>query len=171
MASTMAEAMYEALLADATFMALATGGVYLVDEPDHAQVGTDPTDPGKGVQHPINPTDTPSAYAVVAGGSVKRLKPCAMVTTSTETTEAAGEGRRTFVHVYFYDRVGYARTRAMRERARVVLHNLRASADGKGVEVQHLSDMTNTADDSLIGGDGKRPVSMERAHYQGLGRW
>lgn len=171
MASTMAEAMYEALLADVTFVALATGGVYLVDEPDHAQVATDPTDPGKGQQHPINPTDTPSAYETVVGGMVKRLKPCALVTTSTETTTAAGEGRQTFVHVYFYDRVGYARTRAMRQRARAVLHKRRVSAGGKGVEVLHQNDLPNSADDSITGGDGKRPVSMERSHFSGLGRW
>jgi len=171
MGATLAETVHELLIADVALMATLTGKVYLVDEPDQAQVGTDPVDPGKGMQHPINPTDTPTAYEIITGGGVKRLKPCALVTTSTEATTQQGEGRQTMVHVYFYDRVGYARTRAARVRARAVLHNRKVTAGGKGVELMHLNDLTNSADDSLLGGDGKRPVSMERSVFEGLGRW
>lgn len=170
MGATLAETMHETLAADATFMAILTGGLYLVDEPDHASVGAG------AQQHPINPESadnggTPGAYETVSGGSVKRLKPCGLITTSTETTSQSGEGRQTFVHLYLYDRIGYARTRAARQRARVLLHNQRVLVGTKGVELYHENDLTNSADDSLVGGDGKRPCSMERSAYRGVGRW
>lgn len=165
MGATLAETMHETLTADATFAAILAGGLYLVDEPDDAAVGAG------AEQHPINPTDTPTAYTTVVGGSVKRLKPCGVVTTSTENTVQRGEGRQTFVHLYFYDDLGYAKTRAARQRARVLLHNRRVLVGSKGVELYHENDLTNSADDSLLGGDGKRPCSMERSVYQGVGRW
>lgn len=163
MATTLAERVHEVLSADGTLMAILTGGLYLIDEP---------VTPGAGAEmHPINPTDTPSAYTTIAGGSVPRLKPCGTVQTTTENTVQTGQGRRTWVWLTFYDRDGYAGTRSARERARAVLHDTVLLAGGKNVELHHENDLTNEAERSIIGGDGKRPVAMERSHYSGIGRW
>lgn len=170
MGITLAETVHELLTADATLMAILTGGLYLVDEPDPDEVGAG------AQQNPINPAPadkggTPDAYETLGGGQVKYLKPCGLVTTSTDNTLQKGHGRGTFVHLYFYDRLGYANTRRARERARAILHDRKVTVNGKGVELMHTNDLTNTADDTIAGGMGERPVSLERSHYEGKGRW
>lgn len=164
MGATLAESIHELLVADASYASKLPGGLYLVDEPNQADVGAG------AEQHPINPTDTPSAYVTVAGG-VKSLTCCGLVMTSSETTTNMGQGRSSFVGLYFYDTVGYARTRAAREWARALLHDTKVTVGSKSVHLMHLNDLTNSGDESLIGGDGKRPPSMERSSYEGMGRW
>lgn len=165
MATTLAERIHEILTADASYATKLPGGLYLVDEPTHASVGAG------AEQHPINPTDTPNAYEAIGATSVQKLKCCGLVMTSTESTVNMGQGRATFVRLYFYDHLGYARTRAAREWARGLLHNTKVTANGKGVELMHMTDLTNSGDASLAGGDGKRPPSMESSTYEGRGRW
>lgn len=165
MGATLAETVRELLVADGAYATKLPGGLYLVDESTHADVGAG------AQQHPINPTDTPNAYETVGASSVKKLKCCGLITTSTENTTQMGQGRSTFVRIYFYDCTGYARIRAAREWARNILHDRKALAGGKGVELMHFTDLTNSGDESLQGGDGKRPPSMEQSTYEGRGRW
>lgn len=165
MGATLAETVRELLVADAAFATKLPGGLYLVDESTHADVGAG------AQQHPINPTETPNAYEAVGASGVKKLKCCGLIMTSTEPTTNRGQGRSTFVRIYFYDCIGYARTRAAREWARGILHDRKALAGGKGVELMHFTDLTNSGDESLQGGDGKRSPSMEQSTYEGRGRW
>lgn len=165
MGATLAETVHELLTADASYAAKLPGGLYLVDEPVHASVGAG------AEQHPINPKDTPNAYEAVGTSGVKNLTCCGVVMTSTESTVQMGQGRATFVRLHFYDRVGYARTRAAREWARGILHDRKVLAGSKSYELMHMQDLTNSGDESLTGGDGKRPPSLETSTYEGKGRW
>lgn len=102
--STIRSAVKALLAADATFIGLATGGVF--------------------DRRGINRTQTPAAYNATTG----ELKPCAVVVMSTATELAHREVNgfeQDFFFVYYYAAEGnaYATIEQMRDRARALLHN------------------------------------------------
>lgn len=159
MAADVAGAVYARLQADATLGALATGGGYHIDK-----IGTGGPD-----KSPINPEDTPSAYALTAGVPV--LKPC--YTVQTQGRQAMGPGQFAItVEIRTYERAGYQNTRGMLDRIFTLLDGGRGtvlSASGKSYILRHGTDLTTSYDDSVTTGPSKRGASLEAATYTATG--
>jgi len=161
MAADLAGAIFTLLQADGTLTALATGGGYQIDK-----LGA-----GYADKHPINPEDTPAAYATSA--NVSRLQPCYTVATQSRTTPGLKQ-LQVVVEIRCYERSGYVNTRAMLDRIYVLLMGANGegtylTAGGKQYKVEHSTDLTSLYDDSIPAGQGKRGASVEAATYAGLG--
>ena len=152
MAGDLTTALHDVLAADATLMALLTGGIYTT-----RTLGT----------RFISEAQTPSAYAAGAGGIV-RLKPCCVVTPSggAMSMGAAGCGRQEWVRIGVYDAEGYATTEAALDRVRALLHDTNVDlTDGRSYDVQHVDTPYRAAeDDSVVSGTG-RAAAYEAARY------
>jgi len=113
------------LRADATLMALLTGGIYT-----NAQLT-----PGMDAPHPFD--------------EYGRVRPSALVRYETATAEGPrGLFDRLFVLVFFYDAAGYEAITAAADRARTLLHGRRL---GDGVyEVRHADDVFDQYDDAIL---------------------
>lgn len=159
MAADAAGAVYARLQGDLTLAALATGGGYHVDK-----IGTGGPD-----KSPINPEDTPDAYALTAG--VPILKPC--YTVQTQGRQSLGPRQFAItIEVRVYEAAGYQNTRAMLDRIYALLDGGRGtvlSASGKSYILRHGTDLTASMDDSVLRGPGKRGASLEAATYTATG--
>ena len=112
------------MTADATLMALLTGGVY------------------------TRPQLTP-AVNEAPFDAVGRMLPAALV--RQETVAATGPRQRfdrVFVLVFFYDAAGYATIDQALDRTRALLHEWRPG--GNAYEVRHTDDVTDQYDDALL---------------------
>lgn len=154
MSATIPGAVEAALEADATLMAILTGGVY--------------TERGDG-RAPVSPADTPTAYSTDATSGVKELLPCCVIRTEAETADGpAWCGQRTTVRVGVYQKEGYTSTAAALNRIRALLHNAFLTLDsGHNLHTYWLDNpFRESFDDSIEGGEGRREgVSYEAARY------
>lgn len=113
------------LRADATLMALLTGGIYTV-----AQL-----DPGMAAPTPFD--------------AVGRVRPSALVRGEVVAADGPrGRFERAFVLVFLYDYAGYETINDALERVKVLLHERRLS--GSAYEVRHVDDVTDQYDDALL---------------------
>lgn len=154
MAATIPGAIEATLEADATLMAILTGGVY--------------TERGDG-RAPVSPGDTPTAYSTDATSGVKELLPCAVIRTEAEGPDGpAGCSQRTTVRIGVYQKEGYTSTAAARARIHALLHNGFLTLDnGHNLHTFWLdTPFPESFDDSIEGGEGRREgVSYEAARY------
>ncbi len=95
------------LAADATYAALSTGGIVAINATGAA---------------PVNTTDTPLAYATVSGVKTFTNPVTVVAVSADEAVGPAGIGIDELVRISWYAPAGYVTTRAMRLRARVLLH-------------------------------------------------
>lgn len=163
MATNLADAVADLMRADVTLMAILVGKVY-------SDAGIGQAGDGK---HPINPVDTPLAYADTPSG-VKDLLPCAFVTLQGGADFGPGGcHQQVSVRISVHQQFGYDKTRAALERLRVVLHRKQVSlSGGPGYLLQHIDDpIMGSVDTSLVVGDGKRPASLEAGRYFGIRQW
>ena len=148
------------LEADGLVAAIFTGGIYA------SQAGG----AGGGV-HPINPTDTPTAYTVDATSGVRLLDPCILLTVQSENPVGAGGcGRQIIVRVEGYQRDGYSSIRDGFARVRQLLHKTQGTFTGVdasvGYYIEYLdTPFQNLTDASLVTGAEKRPACFEAARY------
>jgi len=113
------------LRADATLMALLTGGVYTV-----AQIA-----PGM---------DAPTPFDAVG-----RVRPSALVRGEVAAADGPrGRFERAFVLVFLYDYAGYETINDALERVKALLHE--RLLGNSGYEVRHTGDVTDQYDDALL---------------------
>ncbi len=154
MATTIPQAVETVLEADATLMAILTGGVY--------------TERGDG-RAPVSPADTPTAYTTDATSGVVELLPCAVIRTEADVADGpAWCGQRTTVRIGVYQKEGYASTGPALARIHALLHNgFTTLTNGHNVHMFWLDNIARESfDDSIEGGEGRREgVSYEAARY------
>lgn len=154
MATTIPQAVEAVLEADATLMAILTGGVY--------------TERGDG-RAPISPADTPTAYTTDATSGVVELNPCAVLRVEADVADGpAWCGQRTTLRVGVYQKEGYGSTGSALARISALLHNgFTTLTNGHNVHMFWLDNVIREGyDDSIEGGEGKREgVSYEAARY------
>lgn len=154
MAATIPQAIEALLEADATLMAILTGGVY--------------TERGDG-RAPVSPADTPTAYSTDSTSGVVELKPCCVIRTEADVADGpANCGERKTVRIGMYQKEGYGSTSSALDRVRVLLDNGFAQLDGgRTVHLWYLdAPFRESFDDSIEGGEGRREgVSYEAARY------
>lgn len=113
------------LAADATLVAILTGGVYAAIEMKRTG-------------------ETEAAFD--ANGEIK---PCGLVKTATEITDGPTQNSgRIFIDIYLYQFSGFDSIDAAKERIFTLLHRLRISAV-KVWEVKWLNDITDQEDPAL----------------------
>lgn len=154
MAANIPQAIEAVMEADATLMAILTGGVY--------------TERGDG-RAPVSPADTPSAYSTDATSGVIELKPCAVLRTEADVPDGpAWCGQRTTLRIGVYQKEGYTSTAAALARIHALLHNGFTTLDnGHNVHLFKLdTPIRESFDESIEGGEGRRAgVSYEAARY------
>lgn len=132
------EAAFKALLTgDATFAALATGGIFLWDDFDN-NLGATPQN-----------LDAEGAYN--AAGA---LKPCAVIKFDTETQGNLQKAELRFVRVYLYDENGFGTIRSMKRRLKRkdVLHQVTFTSDNELTNyVEYVDSLPEFTDDALQG--------------------
>lgn len=158
MATSLLAAIEAVLEADATLVAILTGGVY------------NSRDLGAAF---INETDTPAAFGTLASsGGLVQLKPCAVVSASSGPTPVDVCGRQEWVKIGVYDKSGYANTEAALDRIHALLNDTTVTlTNGANYEVEHIDTPFRTAtDDTVMTGTGK-PASYEAARYRCTTTW
>lgn len=157
MADHPAQDVRDRLAADGLLAATWDGGIYAEHEGGAG-----------GDVHPINPEDTPGAYDVGADG-VARLLACGLVSVSSEARVGPGACFRQIVlRIGGYQAAGFTAIRSGMVRVRQVLDRSNGALDdGSGYYIEYMdTPITGAVDDSLIGGEGKRPPSYEAARYR-----
>ena len=153
MATKVPQAVEAVLEADATLMAILTGGVY--------------TERGDG-RAPVSPADTPTAYSTDATSGVIEILPCAVIRTEADVPDGlTGHAQRTTLRIGVYERQGYASTGAALARIHTLLQNAFTTLDnGHNVHTFLLDRIRESFDESIEGGEGRRAgVSYEAARY------
>lgn len=131
MTTTLRQAVISLLEADATLMAILTGGVY-----DRRE---------------ISRALTPAAYSATTGA----LKPCAVVTISTTTPETIPDRpfEQVVFQVWLYEEPGnhYAAIGPAADRVRALLHTKTVAITGTGAvhEIRHADGLGDSFDESL----------------------
>jgi len=160
MASDLVSSVEAVLEADATLVAILTGGIY--------------TSRALGAAF-INETDTPSAYgALAASGGVVQLRPCCVITPSSGPTSvgAAGCGRQEWLRIGVYDKQGYVNTEAALDRIHTLLHDTNINlTDGRSYCVEHVDTPYRAATDDTIMTGTSYPASHEAARYVCTTSW
>lgn len=156
-----AEDVCRRLREDPLTAAMFAGGIYT----DHG--GGDGND-----VHPINPVDTPDAYLV--DGDFKTLRPCLLISVSTDVPISGGAQRQITLRLGGYQAAGYSEIRDGFARVRQVLHKtnvgtylptrLRDTELGYYIEYQDTPG-SGLTDPSLLTGNGKRPACYEWSRY------
>jgi hypothetical protein len=128
---------------DATFMALATGGVHDPETLGRQELEID------DIRQPGTPLINPALFI--------------RWTTDAPFGEAVVNAHRHFVELYFFQDTGYAVTASMRQRAYALLHRQRVTFDEPAsdyvFEFRWAGDIVQQQDESLGG------ASMERSRY------
>lgn len=157
MATTILGAIEAAMESDGTLAAILTGGVHQVS----------------GRAAPIDPTNTPTAYAKSAATKyVPVLQPCASLLILSEVPGPTRLHKSAQVQISFYDSAGYVNTGAALERTRTVLdgsdgHGTRLVLDdGSSLHVWLIDHPVrgSTEEDIITAGD-QRGASYEAARY------
>lgn len=132
--ATLRAAVKTALTADATLMAILTGGIN--DFEGYGRLGL-----------------TPSNATYAADGIT--LLPCAVITWSTETPAMetySGQGRRRFMQLWVYSHASYATIDSALRRAETVLHRLKISTDDvRQALLIYANDGPDYVDDTMQG--------------------
>lgn len=158
MASNLIAAIDAVLSADATLVAILTGGVY-----DSRSLGA----------AFINETDTSAAYGTLANsGGLVQLKPCCVISPSSGPTTVGVCGRQEWVRIGVYEASGYANTEAALDRIHTLLNDTSIRLDdGRAYEVEHMDTPFRAAtDDTIMTGTGG-PASYEAARYRCTTVW
>lgn len=159
MADNLADAIKAVLEGDATFIAVATGGV--------ATVHTSGA-------NPVNPTDLPDAFSTDATSGVKEFNaPCAVVIVTTDATEREF-GKHEWLHLSVYDDEGYANTQAMLGRAHTLLNDQQLTLDdGRIIVLEHVdTPIRNDIDPDIPYVTTDRGgASHEAARYRATYHW
>ena len=158
MASNLIAAVDAVLSADATLVAILTGGIY-----DSRSLGASF----------INETDTPSAYGTLTGSNgLVQLKPCCVISPSSGPTSVGVCGRQEWLRIGVYEKSGYANTEAALDRIHTLLNDTSIRLDdGRAYEVEHIDTPFRAAtDESIMTGSGK-PASYEAARYRCTTVW
>ena len=161
MATTSIETVRDTLAADATLVAIATGGVYSMN--------------GSG-RAPVNETDTPTVYATDATSGIPIMRPCIVLSVTTEAVVGpTGIGRQEWLRVSAYDpAVGYANTSAMLARVHTLLHFQHLSlTSGNWIHLEHIDTPYRVDVDETIetGQGGRKGASMEASRYTMVTGW
>lgn len=147
------------LEADATLMAIATGGIYATVD-------------GRG---PIR-LDAAMYVALPGSGGVKALAPCIVISRSTDVPLGPrGHSQNTYLRVGAYEADGYANTGAMLARIRVLLHDkvfVVPGTNGCQYQIHHMDNPIREAqDDTVVTGKGKPGASYEASRYVVNSAW
>lgn len=161
MATTAIETVRATLAADATLVAIATGGVVSMH--------------GSG-RAPINEEDTPDVYVEDADSGVMVMRPCVVLSVTAEPVIGpTGIGRQEWLRVSAYDPAGgYANTQAMLVRIHNLLHYQHiALTNGNWIHLEHVDTPYRVDVDETIetGYGGRRGPSMEGARYTMVTGW
>ena len=161
MATTAIETVRATLAADATLVAIATGGVYSMN--------------GSG-RAPINEIDTPSVYATDATSGIPIMLPCIVLSVTTEAVIGpVGIGRQEWLRVSAYDpATGYGNTSAMLNRVHTLLHDTHiALTNGAWIHTDHVDTPYRVDVDETIetGYCGRKGASMEASRYTMTTGW
>ena len=157
MATTAKAAVAAVLAADATFLALATGGVITG-------------------RYPVNETDTPDAYAADAGSGVVILQPCMVVMDNSEAVvgPGGGIGREQWLYLSALSADDYGRVNDMQERAHALLHDTHIALTGGGwLHTEHVDTPIPQGDDPSVetGVGGPKGAALNRARYRVTSGW